>query len=83
QQATLDDARFALTGGGELVLAHTGWTPERLDARGRARGVPLRLVWRDRAAGINVRAPLKLGADWSLAALLAGDERIDGTLSLF
>lgn len=83
QQATLDDARFALTGGGELVLAHTGWTLERLDARGRARGVPLRLVWRDRAAGINVRAPLKLGADWSLAALLAGDERIDGTLSLF
>ncbi|MCP4637811.1 MAG: hypothetical protein GY848_15225 [Methyloversatilis sp.] len=83
QAVTLEGAGFALTGGGELTLARTAWTPERIEAAGRARGVPLRLVWRDRAAGIAVRAPLKLGADWSLSALLAGDDRVDGTLAVF
>ena len=83
QAVTLEGAGFALTGGGELTLARTAWTPERIEASGRARGVPLRLVWRDRAAGIAVRAPLKLGADWSLSALLAGEERVEGTLALF
>lgn len=83
QRVLLDDARLALTGGGELRLERTLWSPERIEARGLARGVPLRLVWRDRAAGLSVRAPLKLGADWSLTALLSGDEHIDGTASLF
>ncbi|WP_374341800.1 translocation/assembly module TamB domain-containing protein [Methyloversatilis sp.] len=83
QRVLLDDAQLALTGGGEVRLARTLWTPERVEARGQARGVPLRLVWRDRTAGVSVRAPLRLGADWSLAARLSGEERIDGTLSLF
>lgn len=79
----LDDAMFALTGGGELQLAHTAWTPERLEATGRARGFPLRMVWRDRAAGVAVRAPLRLGADWSLTAALSGGETVDGRLAVF
>ncbi|WP_018413129.1 translocation/assembly module TamB domain-containing protein [Methyloversatilis thermotolerans] len=83
QAVQLDDARFGLSGDGELSLQRTLWTPERLEATGRARGVPLRLVWRDRETGLSVRAPLKLGADWSVSALLAGDEHVQGTLSLF
>jgi translocation and assembly module TamB len=83
QRVALDDAAFALTGGGELVLAHTAWTPDQFDARGRTRGFPLRLVWRDRAAGISVRAPLKLGADWSLRAALAGEGGLAGQLTVF
>ncbi len=82
-KVALDDAVFALTGGGELQLAHTAWTPERLEASGRTRGFPLRLMWRDQAAGVAVRAPLRLGADWSLTAALSGSETLDGQLALF
>lgn len=83
RRVALDDAVFKLTAGGELALLHTVWTPEQFDTRGRARGFPLRLVWRDRAAGIAARAPLKLGADWSLSAALSGDETLDGRVALF
>ena len=83
RRVALDDAVFTLTAGGELALLHTVWTPDRVDTRGRARGFPLRLVWRDRAAGIAARAPLKLGADWSLSAALTGDETLDGRATLF
>ncbi|MBP6097010.1 MAG: translocation/assembly module TamB domain-containing protein [Methyloversatilis sp.] len=83
RRVALDGAAFTLTAGGELALLHTVWTPDRVDTRGRARGFPLRLVWRDRAAGIAARAPLKLGADWSLSAALTGDETLDGRVTLF
>ncbi|MBU0601066.1 MAG: translocation/assembly module TamB domain-containing protein [Gammaproteobacteria bacterium] len=83
QRVALGSAKFALTGDGELVLDRTEWTPERIDAVGRARGVPLRLVWRDREAGVAARAPLKLGADWSVHAALTGDETLSGQLSVF
>ncbi len=81
--ATLENAAFALTAGGELLLAHTSWTPDRIEARGRARGFPMRLTWRDRAAGISARAPLRLGADWSLRASLSGEELIEGRVDVF
>jgi translocation and assembly module TamB len=83
RRVSMDDATLSLTGGGELALRHTVWTPEQVETLGRARGFPLRLVWRDRAAGIAARAPLKLGADWSLRAALSGDEALDGRVALF
>lgn len=83
QRVTLDEATLALTGGGELVLARTLWTPARLDASGRMRGFPLRLVWRDREAGIALRVPLKLGADWAVGAALTGDEGLSGRIAVF
>jgi translocation and assembly module TamB len=83
-RVALDNAKFALTGGGELAAgAYRLDTGSARCPRGRARGFPLRLVWRDRAAGIAARAPLKLGADWSLGAALTGDETLDGRVSLF
>lgn len=83
RRVALDDATLALTGGGEVVFARTLWTPERLDASGRMRGFPLRLVWRDREAGIAVRAPLKLGADWAVGAALTGDAGLNGRIAVF
>ncbi|MDP2868321.1 MAG: translocation/assembly module TamB domain-containing protein, partial [Methyloversatilis sp.] len=83
QRVTLDEATLALTGGGEAVLARTLWTPDRLDASGRMRGFPLRLVWRDREAGIAVRAPLTLGADWAVGAALTGNEGLSGRIAVF
>lgn len=83
RRVALDELTLALTGGGEVVLARTLWTPERLDASGRMRGFPLRLVWRDREAGIALRAPLKLGADWAVGAALTGDEGVSGRITVF
>ncbi|MFH1813140.1 MAG: translocation/assembly module TamB domain-containing protein [Pseudomonadota bacterium] len=83
QRVALEEATLALTGGGEVVLARTLWTPERLDASGRMRGFPLRLVWRDREAGIAVRAPLTLGADWAVGAALTGSEGLSGRITVF